>query len=392
MKVKNSMQMIKAAVYKYGPISRSKLAELLDVTPPTVTNNISTLISEGLVAEAACSDSPSIGRKPIDVDYIPDARYAVGVELSPYFTSIAVCDLKGRCLIKKRYPTAPLDYGVMLEELVSWLNETMDESRISPDRFIGVGVGTPGFIEQDKQTIRQCFRASWNGKNLSKDLSELLPLPVATVNNAQVRAVGVDLLDSSVRGDMFAYFYVSYGIACPLVVKNGIFSSQILGAGEIGHMTMDPNGRQCDVCGKQGCLEAYASERAILRRCHEAMSLGMNSILPELSQNPEEFTIKDVLKAQAAGDQMVCHIMNDALLYLGMAVANIINFISPPLLLIDAYMMKSEQNRSQLLSVIYKNVYSFNNNEIDIRFVDYDAYISAAGAAAYVTETFFIHS
>ena len=84
--------------------------------------------------------------------------------------------------------------------------------------------------------------------------------------------------------------------------------------------------------------------------------------------------------------------MNDALLYLGLAIANIINFISPPLLLIDAYIMRSEQNRSQLLSVIYKNVYSFNNNDIDIRFVDYDAYISAAGAAAYVTEKFFINA
>lgn len=392
MKIKNSMQMVKAAIYKYGPISRSKLAELLNVTPPTVTNNISALIAEGLVEEVSCSDSRSIGRKPVDVDYIPDAKYAVGVELSPYFTSIAVCDLKGRCLIKNKYPTAPLDYSDMLERLVSWLDETVKGGSIPYSRIIGIGVGTPGFIENDNQTIRQCFRASWNGKNLAKDLSALLPLPVTAVNNAQVRAIGVDLLDSSVQGDVFAYFYISYGIACPLVVKNGILSSQILGAGEIGHMTMDPNGRQCDVCGKQGCLEAYASERAILRRCHEAMSLGMKSILPDLAENPEEFTIKDILKAQAAGDQMVCHIMNDALLYLGLAIANIINFISPPLLLIDAYIMRSEQNRSQLLSVIYKNVYSFNNNDIDIRFVDYDAYISAAGAAAYVTEKFFINA
>lgn len=391
MKMKrNSMQLLKAAIYKYGPTSRSRLAELLEVTPPTITNNISALMAEGLVEEISSAGSKSLGRKPIDVDYIADARYVLGLELGPYFTVLAICNLKGEVVLTKRRESAPMDYETMLAAVTGWIQELVSESGIGQNRFIGIGAAVPGFIEKNSNTIRQCYRSSWNGKNLSEDLSARLRLPVILVNNAQARAIHVDLLDSSVTTDMFAYFYVSYGIACPLIIKNGLLSSEILGAGEVGHMTMDQNGRQCDVCGKLGCLEAYASERAISQRCLEAIALGVDTALSDLSPGTKDFNIKDILKAQALGDQLACRVMNDAIMYLGLAMANIINFISPPLFIIDSYMLKPEQNRRQLLAVISKNVYSFSNNDIDIRFIEYDSCTSAVGAAAHALEHFFI--
>ncbi|MBS5065951.1 MAG: ROK family transcriptional regulator [Hungatella hathewayi] len=391
MKMKrNSMQLLKAAIYKYGPTSRSRLAELLEVTPPTITNNISALMAEGLVEEMSSAGSKCLGRKPIDVDYIANARHVLGIELGPYFTILVICDLKGQVVLKKKCDIAPMEYEKMLTAVSGWIGELIQESSIPVDSFIGIGVAVPGFIESDSGTIRQCYRASWNGKNMSKDLSGLLDLPVILVNNAQARAIHVDLLDASVTTDMFAYFYVSHGIACPLIIKNGLLSSEILGAGEVGHMTMDQNGRQCDVCGKLGCLEAYASERAISKRCQEAMELGVSTALQDLSPDASHFNIKDILKAQALGDQLACRVMNDAIMYLGLAMANIINFISPPLFIIDSYMLKPEQNRRQLLAVISKNVYSFSNNDIDIRFIEYDSYTSAVGAAAHALERFFI--
>ena len=84
---KQNEALIKEIIYKYGPISRSKIAEMLSLTPPTITTNVSSLIERGLVYEFAAEDSDveerSLGRKPIKINFIQDARYAVGVEMNP---------------------------------------------------------------------------------------------------------------------------------------------------------------------------------------------------------------------------------------------------------------------------------------------------------------------
>ena len=232
---KQNEALIKEIIYKYGPISRSKIAEMLSLTPPTITTNVSSLIERGLVYEFAAEDSDveerSLGRKPIKINFIQDARYAIGVEMNPYQMAICMLDLRGNEKISMKYP--PMN-GVYVEEmdmLARNIDKLISESGVDPEKILGVGMGLPGFVES-----KVGIKTGWNNKNIARDLSRRLDIPVLIENNARARAIGEEMFGKTLRPDSFAYYLISYGIACPLFVKNRMITGENASAGEAGDM------------------------------------------------------------------------------------------------------------------------------------------------------------
>ncbi|MFQ9350877.1 MULTISPECIES: ROK family transcriptional regulator [Hungatella] len=391
---KQNEALIKEIIYKYGPISRSKIAEMLSLTPPTITTNVSSLIERGLVYEFAAEDSDveerSLGRKPIKINFIQDARYAIGVEMNPYQMAICMLDLRGNEKISMKYP--PMN-GVYVEEmdmLARNIDKLISESGVDPEKILGVGMGLPGFVESKVGILRESFKTGWNNKNIARDLSRRLDIPVLIENNARARAIGEEMFGKTLRPDSFAYYLISYGIACPLFVKNRMITGENASAGEAGHMVVDINGPKCETCGHNGCLEEMASERAILKKCKAAVNDGVATMLTELCPDTEELTMKDVLMAEECNDAYVVKVMEEAVMYLGVTLANIINLISPPLVIVDGYIMKVKRNRRQLLEETKKHIFGLNDQEIEIEFIDFNPLTGARGGAALAIKQFFI--
>lgn len=146
-------------------------------------------------------------------------------------------------------------------------------------------------------------------------------------------------------------------------------------------MVLEPNGRPCS-CGNRGCLEAYASDRAVLSRCAEAMTHGRAPILRQLCPQTASLTMDAVVSAQAAGDLDVTEIVREALTYLGVAVANINNFACPRVMMIDGALFQLEENRQFLLDVNYRNLCNVIHTDTEYLFLEPDAFSGARGAAA----------
>lgn len=384
---------IKEVIYKYGPISRSEIAEILSLTPPTITTNVAAMIQEGLIQECEEEDSPGqrhVGRKPINIDFVPTAKYVAGVELGPYHTSYCVLDLRGAVVCQFSEPAPSSHYNTMLEELCRGISRLWKESGVPTEKVLGAGVGLPGFIDGKEGVIRSNFRAGWNGRQFAHDLSSRIQMPVEIQNNVRARAIGAELFNPRISSDTFAYFFISHGIACPLVIKNSILSGETDGAGEVGHMVMEINGPLCETCGNHGCLDAIASERAIRRRVQKALQAGLCTIIGSFCKDPGNPHMEEILKAQEAGDRVVSAIISDAVTHLGVALANIINLISPQFVLVDGYVMRLEENRTQLLEVTKKNMFGLNSQEVQILFEDYDRMSGARGAAAHAIRRLFI--
>jgi len=238
--------------------------------------------------------------------------------------------------------------------------------------------------------LRESFKTEWNGKNIARDLSRRLDLPVLIENNARVRAIGEEMFGKTLRPDSFAYYLISYGIACPLFVKNRMITGDNASAGEAGHMVVDINGPKCETCGHNGCLEELASERAIIKKCKAAARAGVSTMLTELCPDIEGLTMKDVLMAEECNDAYVVKVMEEAVMYLGVTLANIINLISPPLVIVDGYMMKVKRNRRQLLEETKKHIFGLNDQEIEIEFIDFNPLTGARGGAALAIKQLFI--
>lgn len=378
-------QNLRALLYRRAPVTRNELADTLGLTLPTVTTSVARMLEEGILLETPAPDG-SGGRRPGLLRFNPDAGCALGVELGPYETAAGLYDLTGKSLAERRFPVSSPDYQETVDTLCTWLTSLQAEARTP---LLGVGVGLPGFINRETGIVRTS-RTGWEGKPIAADLSQRLGLPVIADNNVRMRAGGEELFHGSSLPDLFAYFFVSRGVACPLLIRDELLSGSTSGAGEIGHMVVQPDGPICPTCGRRGCLEAVAGETAILRECSMLLQLNRASKLRELA-GTAALDMGMVLKAQQAGDPDVIEIMERAVGYLGLALAGVVNLISPAQVLVDGYLFKLEVNRQRLLEEARRHFYGLNAQEVAVRFLPFDHFAGSRGAAAAVIDQFFIH-
>ncbi len=403
---KQNESLIKETIYKYGPISRSQIAQILSLTPPTITINVNGMIRQGFVREIgqedkgeepALSESTDsrrpLGRRPVQIDFVPEACYVVGAEINKYQIAVCMLDLRGKMIASRRYTPENDDYDTIIRALLNQINQVIADSGISQEKILGAGVGITGFVDPKTGVLKRSAYRDWeNGRKVAEDIRQGLDMPVIIENNARMRAMGEDMFANQFHADTFAYYLISYGVACPMFIKNSILTGGASGAGEIGHVVVDIHGPKCEVCGDYGCLEEMASERAIVKQIKTEIKQGTPTILREDKTDPEEITMKDILIAEDQGDELACRVVEKAIVYLGIELANIINFISPPLVIIDGYIMKLKRNRRLFLEETKKHLFGIDHQNIEFRFVEFDHFTGAKGAGALAIKTYFIEA
>jgi predicted NBD/HSP70 family sugar kinase len=297
---------IKEILYKYGPISRADIASMMGLTLPTITTNIAELIAQGMATELSqAAVSGTVGRRAKPVDVMAAYRYVIGVEVAPYRCTLCINDLRMGHMISEEAARDNGDYDEMVRFVAGRIEALIQASGVDRAKIAGVGVGVPGFVERSTSVIRSMGRFGWKDKPMGEDLNRLIGLPVCVENNARVRVIGEDVLNGRIRPDTFAYLFVSLGIACPLMIKNSLFSGKSAGAGEIGHTIMQLDGPKCAMCGKRGCLDSLASDSAILKHCRNAMETGGAQVLKSYVDASGQLTMKEVVQAQQTGDPVV---------------------------------------------------------------------------------------
>lgn len=383
---------IKEYIYRHAPVTRLEIADALGLTLPTITTSVAAMLEDGILLEESLPKGmdyhPQAGRKPTLVRFRPDAAFAMGVELGPHRTTLRVTTLLGQTVLQKTAPLFNGDY----EELLTFLKQLIDDARreLTQDQpLCGVGIGLPGFVESREGVIRKIKPSSWNNKNLAKDLGLQIGLPVLIDNNVRMRAANEALFATRQRPELFAYFYMSKGVACPLTFRDHIIEGSTAGAGELGHTIIIPNGPVCPVCGHAGCLDAVASETAILVACTKALLQKKAPLLAQLCDSGTP-NMQQILHAQELGDRAVCEILDRVVELLGISLANVVNLMNPKLVLVDSYLMNSIPNQRLLTQTATAHFYGINGEEVQIEFLPFDDYRGASGGAASVLRRYFL--
>ena len=300
----NNYNLIKKYIYRNSPISRVEVAQQLGLTTATITGMVTPLLNAGLLREttAAVSETKSAGRPRMMLEFVPEAYYICGVDTGPYQTNYILTDIRGNT-IAFRHTDQPLgEYHSTLERFAREIPEFLSGSGIPREKILGVGICLPGMIDGNADKIYDIFRADWTGRSLSAELGERLGLKVEVENNVRARAIAAELFDRIVKAEPFAYFFVSFGVACQMIIDGKALYGQSAAAGEIGHTVVQRNGPVCPTCGNRGCLEALTGERAILQQCRDIMATDTPTILKKLCRDPRELTMEQVLTAQEMGD------------------------------------------------------------------------------------------
>lgn len=387
-RVKTSNQSaILRMIYFYGPIQRNKIAEELGLTLPTITTNINRMLADGLVKEIDAQEAAhGAGGRPAHLLKInEEALYFAGVDLTGYVLSACVTDFCGRVLSSASARLETRDYESVMEQLAGIFGKCLAESGKKLEELCGIGISLPGLVDREEGILTMNPRFQWTNKRVREDFAELSGYRgrITVENNTMARGISAQLFqwDELKNGQSFAYLLVSSGIACPLFLNEYSHHGSVVGVGEVGHMVMESRGRLCN-CGNRGCLEAYAGEDAITSECMEELQRGRARVLRELCQNPGRPGMEEILKAQEAGDEDICRIMEDAVDKLATAAANIINFTRPDFMLLDGRIFRNTCNRSSFLERAKSNLCSPTYFGTTFSFVEPEMSMGALGAAA----------
>ncbi len=268
-------------------------------------------------------------------------KYAIGIDIGGTKISLVLGTEKGKVLARREIPTLTgSGTKTCIQNLVANLRSVIRESGIPKKQILGIGVGCPGAINAEKGILpRSPNLPGWAGLPLKKILKKATGLPVHLANDANAAALGESFFGAGKNSRNFIYITVSTGIGGGIVIHERLYEGSGFVAGEIGHMSIVPEGRKCN-CGQKGCLEAYASGTAIGNFVRERMNKSKTVIQKFLAGN-KKVNAKQVGKAARAGDKLAIASYQKAGYYLGIGIANLLNILNPEKVVIGGGVLKS---------------------------------------------------
>jgi glucokinase len=200
--------------------------------------------------------------------------------------------------------------------------------------IIGVGVGAPGPLDTRSGIVLLTPNLGWVNLPLREIIHQRLGLPAALDNDANCAVLGEWWMGAA-RGTKTAIgITIGTGIGGGIIIDGKLFHGASDCAGEIGHTTIDTEGRRCK-CGNYGCLEAYASGPNIALRAVEEITAGAVSRLASyVGGDLKQITAQTVYQAAHDGDDLALEVVNDTAKFLGTGIANLLNIFNPEVVVV----------------------------------------------------------
>ena len=237
-----------------------------------------------------------------------------------------IVDREGRMLVRGQVPTLAKDgLEPVLGRIVGLGRELLARPETAEAGVQRIGVGCAGPVDVQAGLVFQPPNLpGWKRVPLTEHIQQNLGLPTTLENDANAAALGEFRYGAGRGARSIVYMTVSTGIGGGIVLNGKIWHGLKDAAGEVGHMTVVPDGPVCG-CGNRGCLEAMASGPSIARRAREALAAGRRSLLSEVAQ----LTSADVVRLAKDGDPLASEIWGETVKYLGIGVAAVITILAP---------------------------------------------------------------
>ena len=214
----------------------------------------------------------------------------------------------------------------MLEDAI---DQTMAETGARRNAFLGVGIGSPGPLDRAKGLVITTPNLGWHDFPLRDRVSSAVQLPATLDNDANCATLGEWWVGAAKGGRNVLGMTIGTGIGGGLILDGRLYHGSSDAAGEVGHTSIDGNGRRCK-CGNYGCLEAYASGPAIAERAREELAGGEPSLMATLVHGDlAMLTAQQVYEAAKLGDEVARLVVRETARFIGTGVANLINIFNP---------------------------------------------------------------
>jgi len=289
---------------EHGPLSRSDIAKLLNLSPPTVTRIVSQLIAEGLLREGETTESATkIGRPRTLLHFNFLAHIVIGVDVGGAKTTGSVADLHGDILYRKTVPSIPDgDRSRSLPAFLDFLEDLLEAAPAPREKIRGIGVGVPSFVLERDGTVVWAPALGWRDVPLKRLLEDRFGIPSFIENDVNLAALGE------------SQFGIGRGIRNLVCI--------FIGTGIGGGLIL--NGE--------------------LYRGHGGAAGGQTSLVTD-NGDLDKLTAKQIFQAARDGDALAQKVVTETVDYLAQAVANVACTLNPEMIILGGALTRSHFGR-----------------------------------------------
>lgn len=253
----------------------------------------------------------------------------IGIDIGGTNLAGGVVNDKGQVVIIDSIPTqAQEGYAAVLKRIITLVEKLKEAAKeeFPEESITAVGCGVPGICKNG--VVLNAPNIFWKNEPLAKDLSEAVGLPVTLINDATAAAVAENRFGAS-KGTKDAVTYtLGTGVGGGVIVNGHVVNGKHGVASEFGHTLHGPNFYTCN-CGKDGCLETYASATGLIKRHKHEVENGVES-----SVNPENSNAKDIIDAAREGDEASVIAFETLTDKLAESISNMIDILDPEIFVI----------------------------------------------------------
>ncbi len=319
-------------IRRNGPIAKTDISRITQFNIVTVSNYVEHYIDQKLVVEKGL-DISSGGRRPELVELNGEWGNLIGVEIGPVNLVAIISDMSAKVIHKLKIKRPMGHMEVAIAEAVKLVRRAIEESKISPEKLKGVGLGISGVIDRGAGTIRDTdiMRGKTVGSFATAKgiLEKEFRVPVSVGNDASLAALAEKKLSLRIDDENVLFFYSDVGSG--IIANNDLFWGSSWSAGEIQlnldnleGLAIEPWVHKTDFFRSEGL------DLGIARRAKEAIKKDAQSKLSEMAaKDPEKIDAALVYEAANRGDLLATSIVEEAGARMGLKVAYLTNFFNP---------------------------------------------------------------
>ncbi|GEM48334.1 ROK family transcriptional regulator [Deinococcus cellulosilyticus] len=360
-------------LYQQHTLSRADLTRLTGASSASVTQIIRELLDEGVVQEQG-SQQEGLGRPRVMLCIQQDFRCVVGIRMVSQEIHASLMNLRGHSLCQLTHHLTSFEPHQVTAELAEVVHKLILQGGISKDKLLGVGLALSGIVDARQNLCVYSFLLGWKHVPIGEMLEKRLSVPVRVDNDVNSITIAQKLFSEMRLERYFTVLYIGEGIGAGFYHDDELLTGRNNAAGEIGHFTVVRNGRLC-ICGKRGCLQAYASTDSLL---HQAREQGLDIE-----------TLEDLHHAALQGDPEVLRLLNFAGQLVGLALSYVIDTLDIQKVIVYAPTCNTERTfQNALLEAVHHHSLPLVDSPKTILFKPGEPELWLAGAGGIAINAF----
>lgn len=321
---KGSKIAILHALRQYRSVSRIGLSKRIGLTRAAVSAAIAELLEAGLVRETELLESTG-GRPATALELVPGSHAVLGADYSNREWTLAAFDLLGRELHRIEIPVDGATPEAAVGRLAEQIKRLVRDKGLDPLPFLGLGM--PGLVDTETGTIQSAADLSWQQVRIGERMSRELEWKTAVLNRHRARGLAEYRFGAGREYADMIYVGIGTGIAAGFFRDRRFLAES---PGELGHMTMEPDGPLCP-CGNRGCLQLLSAGPAIEREFRQRLLAGGHSSrTPDRRDDPLLWSAEHICAAADKEDhEAAVEAVDKAARCFGIALAALVNLFDP---------------------------------------------------------------